>query len=157
MKHPKVPVKIKILDERARAFIPKYHSDLASGFDLHCLDFCQLNPGETMLIKTGLAIQVPPGYELQVRPRSGLSLKTNFRVANSPGTVDADYLGDISVIGVNVGSGNGFFIPAPITFHPGDRIAQAVVVPIVQAEFTVVDDLTPTSRGTSGFGSTGST
>lgn len=150
--HPKVKAKVKVLDSRAEKYLPRYQSELASGFDLHALDEVILGPNETVLIKTGLAIQVPAGYEIQVRPRSGMSLKTFFRVANSPGTVDADYTGDLSVIGSNVG--NNPFLHT-VTIKPGDRIAQAVIVPVLQAEFEVVDELDSTKRGSAGFGSTG--
>jgi dUTP diphosphatase len=150
--HPKVKAKVKILDPRAEKYLPKYGSELASGFDLHALEDVSLGPHETVMIKTGLAIQVPEGYEIQVRPRSGMSLKTFFRVANSPGTVDADYRGDLSVIGHNVG--NNPFIHM-VEIKAGDRIAQAVIVPVFQADFEVVNELDDSKRGTAGFGSTG--
>ena len=152
MPHPKVPVKIKVLDPEAKKYLPKYQSELASGFDLHSLESFEMMPGETRIIKTGLAIQVPPGYELQVRPRSGMSAKTPFRVANSPGTVDADYTGECSVIGYN--SAN-YPIHNKVRINSGDRIAQAVIVPVFQAEFEVVEELDKTARGSAGFGSTG--
>jgi dUTP pyrophosphatase len=151
--HPQVPVKLKFLDDRAKQYLPKYQSDLASGFDLHALDDTVIHVGQIILVKTGIAIQVPPGYELQVRPRSGLSLKSYLRVSNSPGTVDADYQGDISVIAFN--SDFRTSDAKPIYIKAGDRIAQAVVVPVVQAVFEIVEDLDATTRGSSGFGSTG--
>ncbi len=150
--HPKVKAKVKILDPRAEKYMPKYQSELASGFDLHALEDVSIGPKETVLIKTGLAIQVPAGYEIQVRPRSGMSLKTMFRVANAPGTVDADYTGDLSVIGNNIGA-NPFL--QTVEIKAGDRIAQAVIVPVFQADFEVVDELDTTKRGSAGFGSTG--
>jgi len=142
------------------AVIPKYQTEGASGFDLHALEDISIAPGETKLVKTGLAIDVGPGYELQVRPRSGLSLKTPLRVANSPGTVDADYRGEICVIMTNTATphflkdGNkstafNFWI------KKSDRIAQGVVCPVVRADIIVVDSLEETNRGSGGFGSTG--
>jgi dUTP pyrophosphatase len=151
MPHPKVNVKICFLDSRAEQYLPKYQSELASGFDLHSLEDVELIPQSTVLIKTGISAQIPPGYEIQVRPRSGMSLKTPFRVANSPGTCDADYLGDISVIGYNTACYGG----QTVNIKAGDRIAQCVIVPVVQGNFSYVKKLDPTERGSNGFGSTG--
>jgi dUTP pyrophosphatase len=107
-----------------------------------------LAPGARALIPTGLAIAVPAGFEVQVRPRSGLALKHGVTVANAPGTVDSDYRGPLGVILINLGD-------QPFVVRHGDRIAQLVVAPVVQAEFSIVDQLDNTARGEGGFGSTG--
>lgn len=145
-----VPVKIKKLHEDAQ--IPKYATEGSSGFDFHALEDVYLNLGETKLIKTGLTIQVGSGYELQVRPRSGLSLKTGLRINNSPGTVDSDYLGEICIIVSLVPDGHS---TVGYQIKKGDRIAQGVICPVVQAEFEVVDELEASNRGQQGLGSTG--
>lgn len=131
--------------------LPKYHSTGAAGFDLHA----HLPPngvmsvlrGETKLVPTGLYIEVPDGYELQIRPRSSLG-RVGVLVPNSPGTIDSDYRGEIQVLLLNLG-------PTAFAVKHGDRVAQAVLCPVVRAEFEQVDELTTTSRGTGGFGSTG--
>jgi dUTP pyrophosphatase len=107
-----------------------------------------LAPGERALIPTGLAIALPPGYEAQVRPRSGLALKNGVTVLNSPGTVDADYRGEVGVILANLGA-------EPFTVSRGMRIAQMVVAPVTQLAWNEVDDLAESERGAGGFGSTG--
>ena len=107
-----------------------------------------MQPGERVLIPTGLAIALPPGHQLQIRPRSGLALKHGIVLPNSPGTIDEDYRGEVQVIVLNAGD-------APFTIERGMRIAQAVVSPVVRAEWREMDALPPTARGTGGFGSTG--
>lgn len=157
-------LKIKKLDPEA--IVPKYATPGASGFDLHALEDVTLLPGETKLVRTGLAFDVGYGYELQVRPRSGLSLKTPLRVANSPGTVDADFRGEVCVIMENTAYQNSGGVACIINgegfnwntqfIKKGDRIAQGVVCPVVhRADIEVVDTLDDTSRGSGGFGSTG--
>lgn len=151
-------MKIRIKKLHPDAVIPKYATNGSSGFDLVALEDVSLKPGETKLVKTGLAIDVGPGYELQVRPRSGLSLKTSLRVANSPGTVDADFRGEVCVIMTNssqykTASFSTEYSIAEI--KKGDRIAQGVICPVVQADIEVVDYLDETERGAGGFGSTG--
>jgi dUTP pyrophosphatase len=140
--------KMKIVLLHPKAVIPKYQTEGAAGFDLHAVEHYILTPGETILVSTGIAVAVPKGFELQIRPRSGLSLKTGLRVANAPGTVDEDYRGEIKVIMQNT-SNETAFIAA------GDRIAQGVVCPVVQVEFEAVTELDETERGSNGFGSTG--
>ena len=108
----------------------------------------ELAPGERTLVPTGFAIALPRGYEAQVRPRSGLALKYGIVLPNSPGTIDADYRGELKVIVMNAGS-------EPFTFKRGDRIAQLVVAPVVRAEFEEVESLDETGRGEGGFGHTG--
>ncbi len=107
-----------------------------------------IEPGGRALVPTGLRAAVPPGFEIQIRPRSGLALKQGLSVANSPGTIDSDYRGPLGVIAINLGS-------APVTIAHGDRIAQLVVAPVVQAGFSLTDALDDTGRGSDGFGSTG--
>lgn len=144
-------IQIKKLHEDA--VIPKYATVGSSGFDLVALKEEWLSPGETKLIKTGLAINVGEGFELQVRPRSGLSLKTNLRVSNAPGTVDSDFRGEVCVIMTNIGSPSR--TEGNILIKKGDRIAQGVVCPVVRAEIEVVEELDDTERGAGGFGSSG--
>ena len=144
-------MKVKIKKLHADAVVPSYGTVGAAGFDFYALEDTHLLPGETKLIKTGIAMEIPLGYEVQVRPRSGMSLKTWFRVANAPGTIDADYRGECCVIGQNTGS----TFDRTITIKKGDRIAQGVLALAPQAEFEVVEELGDTNRGTNGFGHTG--
>jgi dUTP pyrophosphatase len=130
------------------AIIPKYQTQQAAGFDFHTTEPVTVMPGETKLVPTGLAVAVPEGFELQVRPRSGLSAKTGIRVANAPGTVDSDYRGEIKVILHNTGE-------VPFFISVGDRIAQGVICPVFRAEFEEVEELGQTERGAGAFGSTG--
>ncbi len=142
----KLGVKVKILN--TDAVIPKYQTEEAAGFDLHSVDEKTIKAGERDVVKTGLAVALPKGYELQVRPRSGLALKNGITVLNTPGTVDSDYRGELMVILLNT-SKEDFAI------KKGDRIAQAIIKEILQADFAVVDELDSTERGSGGFGSTG--
>ena len=122
----------------------------AAGMDLYA-DLAEelvLGPGERVLIGTGIAIALPEGYEAQVRPRSGLALKHGITMLNTPGTIDADYRGEIGVIVINHGR-------EPFVIRHGERIAQLVVAPVVRATLVVVDELDSTSRGAGGFGHTG--
>jgi dUTP pyrophosphatase len=128
------------------AIIPTYATPGSAGFDLHANTDVFIATGQTLAIPTGLAFEVPLGYELQVRPRSGISLKTELRVIL--GTVDSDYRGEVKIIIQNVGREIDYI-------RKYDRIAQAVLCPIVQTEFEVVDELNTTERGSNGFGSTG--
>lgn len=171
-------MKIPIKKIRQHADIPKYATPGSSGFDLVALETVIIEPGQTVVVRTGLGFELPPGYELQIRPRSGVTRKTKLRVANSPGTVDADYRGEVGVIIDNIAqpsssdlvswvldlNGNKLELPLPQHFTPektyiiveGDRIAQGVICQVVQnVEFEVVDELSETERGGGGFGSTG--
>lgn len=141
-----VNVFIKQLDEGA--IIPSYATEGAAAFDLSANGKFSIEPGKTKLIKTGLAIQIPHGYELQIRPRSGLALKNGITVLNTPGTIDSDYRGEIGVILINTGN-------EPFHVEHGMRIAQAVLTQYSKAEFHVVSKLSETKRGEGGFGSTG--
>ena len=151
-------MKIKIKKLHPDAVIPQYATAGSSGFDLVALEDVSFKPGETKLVKTGLSVDVGPGYELQIRPRSGLSLKTALRVANAPGTVDSDYRGEVCVIMTHSGSyiptahGKEYTIESIVK---GGRIAQGVVCAVEQAEIEVVESLDETDRGAGGFGSTG--
>lgn len=129
-----------------KAVAPKYQTSGSSGFDLHASETVVLMPGETHLISTDLAFDIPAGYELQVRPRSGLSAKTKLRVIL--GTIDSDYKGHVKVIMENTGS-------LVSVIDEGDRIAQAVLVPVVQAELVEVDEVGESQRSSNGFGHTG--
>lgn len=148
-------IRIKKLDPDA--IIPKYQTKGASGFDLHALEDVMIAPGETKLVSTGLAFDVGPGYELQIRPRSGLSLKTYLRVVNSPGTVDSDFRGCISIIMCNTTpvTSQGDAWTKNITIKKGDRVAQGVICPVVQADIEEVEVLNDSQRGSGSFGSTG--
>jgi dUTP pyrophosphatase len=131
--------------------IPCYMTEQAAGVDLHAAldsDFV-LHPGERALVPTGLALEIPPGFEAQVRPRSGLALRHGIALVNSPGTIDADYRGEVGVILINLGS-------EPFTVGNGERIAQMVFARCERAEFLEVEELEETVRGAGGFGHTGS-
>lgn len=143
----KIPVPL-IVEDGAK--LPHYATDGAAGADLkaHIKEEIVILPGERKLISTGLRAAIPEGYEIQVRPRSGLALKHGVTVLNTPGTIDADYRGVIGVILINHGD-------EPFTVTPGMRIAQAVIASVIQAEFEEVHELTESVRGTGGFGHSG--
>ena len=130
--------------------LPHYETPGAAGADLraHLPEGAILVPGQRMLVPTGLKMAVPRGFEVQIRPRSGLALKKGIALVNSPGTVDADYRGEVGIILLNTGS-------ETFTINHGDRIAQMVLAPVIQAQFDLVETLDPTARGAGGFGSTG--
>ncbi len=130
--------------------LPSYESEHAAGMDI-CADLDRpmtLAPGERMLIGTGLRVAIDPGCEIQVRPRSGLAAKYGVTILNTPGTIDADYRGEIRIILINLGSG-------PYTVHRGDRVAQLVPAPVLRASIQLADSLDTTARGSGGFGHTG--
>jgi dUTP pyrophosphatase len=141
-----VPVKVRLLDEHAR--MPEYKHQFDSGFDLAATETMEIEGKHTAVVRTGLVVEIPPGYELQVRPRSGVSLKTDLRVANAPGTVDSNYRGEVGVIITNQSMFNQ-------TINKGDRIAQGVIAPVAVAQFIEVDEMGNTTRGAGGYGSTG--
>ena len=130
--------------------LPKYETNGSSGMDLAADIDANINidPGKTAIIPTGLALSIPKGFEVQIRPRSGLAAKQKISVLNTPGTIDADYRGEIKVILINLG-------PEPFKVEKGLRIAQMIVCPIVQAQLKEVQDLNETERGKGGFGWTG--
>lgn len=141
-----IDLKVKQLDKNA--VLPKYQSNGASGFDLHSIEDIMLEAGSFGVVKTGLAFEIPNGYEIQVRARSGLAYKNGIGVLNSPGTIDSDYRGEIMIILFNF-SKKSFHIKI------GDRIAQAVLSKVDIANLIFSDSLCETKRGSSGFGSTG--
>ncbi|MEO1927689.1 MAG: dUTP diphosphatase [Nautiliaceae bacterium] len=141
-------MKLKIKKLNQEALIPSYQTKEAAGFDLHSVDEVVIKKGERKLISTGLAFEIEKGYEVQIRPRSGLAFKHGVSVLNSPGTIDSDYRGEIKVLLINLGDKD-------FEIKKGDRIAQAVIAPVVQAKILEVDELSSTERGSGGFGSTG--
>ena len=145
-----VKLELKRLDHGRDLPLPAYQSELAAGLDLLAAVQTDiiLKPGERTLVPTGLAMALPAGFEAQVRPRSGLAAKHGVTVLNTPGTIDADYRGEVKVILVNLGA-DSFQVTR------GDRIAQMVIAPVLQAQITEVDQLSDTERGAGGFGSTG--
>ncbi len=149
-----ITVKIRRLPHNADLPLPAYETPLSAGMDLRAAipedAPVTLQPGARALVPTGLSIALPAGYEAQVRPRSGLALKNAITCLNSPGTVDADYRGELAVILVNLGQ-------EPFVIARGDRIAQMVIAPVTQASWAEVETLDETARGAGGFGSTGRT
>lgn len=145
-----VPVCVRSLPHAEGLPLPAYASAGAAGLDLCAANQAPLTiaPGGRALVPTGLCIAVPEGFELQVRPRSGLALKHGVTVLNSPGTIDSDYRGEVQVILANLGE-------APYTVERGSRIAQAVLAPVTRLEWRPVAELPATARGAGGFGSTG--
>lgn len=139
-------VKFRKIDPSAT--LPSYAHPGDAGMDLCSVEKLEIPSGGRRLVRTGLAMRLPPGYEAQVRPRSGLALKKGVTVLNSPGTIDEGYRGEIGVILVNLGE-------EPFGIGKGDRIAQMVVAPCTRAEIELVSELDSTERGTGGFGSTG--
>lgn len=144
---PNMPV-LKIKRLHADAIMSKYQTEGAAGFDLHALESLVLQAGKRVAVKTGLAIEIPKGYELQIRPRSGLAINHGISVLNTPGTIDCDYRGEIMVILINH-SQEDFHI------HKHDRIAQAVLNIAPQATLKEVQTLSQSERGEKGFGSSG--
>lgn len=145
-----VSVSVTRLPHGADLELPAYETADAAGMDLHAAvdGDVVVAPGARTLIPTGLAIALPSGYEAQIRPRSGLALKNGISLVNSPGTIDADYRGEVGVIVINHGDQD-------FTVSRGMRIAQMVVAPVIQAAWDEVDELPETTRGAGGFGSTG--
>ena len=147
-----ITVEIQRLPHADGLTLPAYQSAHAAGLDLLAAvpedKPLTMVPGQRVLVPTGLMIAVPPGHEAQVRPRSGLALKHGVTVLNSPGTVDADYRGEVSVLLINHGE-------EPFTIRRGERIAQLVIAAVTQANLVVVASLSSTDRGSGGFGSTG--
>ena len=142
-------MKVKIV-KKSRFALPEYQTPLSAGLDIRAnLDeSVTLRPLERAMIPTGLFVELPEGYEMQIRPRSGLAAKHGITVLNSPGTIDADYRGEIKVILVNLSN-------EPFTIEAGERIAQMIVARYEQIEWQAVEELSTTERGAGGFGSTG--
>jgi dUTP pyrophosphatase len=146
----KINIKIKRLLNNAELPLPGYETEGASGMDVRASIELPvvLNPGDVKLIPTGFSMSIPQGYEAQIRPRSGLALKHGIGMVNSPGTIDSDYRGEVSIIMINWGK-------APFTINRGDRIAQMVICKVFRAEFASVESLDDTGRGEGGFGHSG--
>jgi dUTP pyrophosphatase len=144
------PVPLKITKADPRIPLPRYESEGAAGLDIRAFlaEDQSVPPGGRVKIPTGLRLEIPPGFEGQIRPRSGLALRSGITVLNSPGTIDADYRGELEIIVVNLGSEG-------VTITNGDRIAQLVIAPVVRAVPVEAAALAPSKRGSGGFGSTG--
>ena len=143
-----VEIQIKRLNHGAGLPLPSYESEGAAGMDICAAERMTLRSGRRALVATGFAFAIPDGYEVQVRPRSGLAIKHGISVLNTPGTVDSDYRGEVKVILANLGEED-------FMLDRGDRIAQIIVAPVQQANITEVEELDDTARGAGGFGSTG--
>ncbi len=150
-----IPVKVTYDQGADQAVpLPTYETAGAAGADLRAnlpdKGSITLEPGARVLVPTGLRLEIPEGYEIQIRPRSGLALKHGITLPNTPGTIDSDYRGPLGVIVLNAGQD-------PFTITHGDRIAQMILAPVVQARFELAENLNETARGAGGFGSTGRT
>jgi dUTP pyrophosphatase len=143
-------VKLRRLPHGDGLPLPCYATAAAAGADLHAAIFepMVLSPGARAAVPTGLVLELPAGHEAQVRPRSGLAIRNGITVVNAPGTIDADYRGEVKVLLVNLGQ-------EPVTLNRGDRIAQLVIAPVTQVTFVVADSLAASDRDDGGFGSTG--
>ncbi len=143
-----VPVMIKVLPHGEGLDLPAYATEGAAGMDVVSAEDVIIAPGMRHAVATGLSVAIPAGFEIQVRPRSGLALKHGISVPNAPGTVDSDYRGELKVILINLGF-------EPFEIVRGDRVAQLVLAPVTRASWLPVDELDDTARGEGGFGSTG--
>ncbi|WP_373489423.1 dUTP diphosphatase [Blastomonas sp.] len=145
---PPITIRLKRLAHGEGLPLPSYATPGAAGMDVVAAEDLVLQPGQRHAVATGLVMAIPDGYEVQVRPRSGLALKHGITVPNTPGTIDSDYRGELKVIMINHDS-------QAFAIRRGDRIAQLVAAPVQRADFAEVDDLDETARGAGGFGSTG--
>ena len=143
-------IRVRVRLEPHAAGLPAYQTEHAAGMDLLAAvgEPVTLEPGDAASVPTGLRLEIPPGYEGQVRPRSGLALRHGIGIPNAPGTIDADYRGEVCVLLVNLGR-------EPFTIRRGERIAQLVFAPVTRAALDVAEELTETRRGDGGFGHTG--
>jgi dUTP pyrophosphatase len=148
MNWPEIAIRLKRLPHGEGLPLPAYATEHAAGMDVVAAEGLTLPPGGRHAVATGFAIAIPEGYEVQVRPRSGLALKHGITCLNTPGTIDADYRGEVKVILANLGA-------EPFEIGRGDRIAQLVPAPVQRARFAQVEELDDTARGHGGFGSTG--
>ena len=146
MHSPEVPVLLKRLPHGEGLPLPAYATDGAAGMDVVSAE--DIAPGARHAVATGLSMAIPAGYEIQVRPRSGLALKHGVTVPNTPGTIDSDYRGELKVIMINLGA-------ETFSIRRGDRVAQLVLAPVTRGTWLEVDELDETTRGEGGFGSTG--
>jgi len=144
------PVSVRVLLERHAFAPPGYLSEHAAGMDVYAAvqEPLSIAPGQVAAVPTGVRLEIPPGYEAQVRPRSGLALKHRIGIPNGPGTIDADYRGEVMVLLINLGD-------EPYVVHRGDRVAQLVIAAVSRASLTVAETLGETPRGEGGFGHTG--
>ena len=138
---------VQVINESLN-MLPTYETPQSAGMDVRCTEHIVMNPGERVLANTGLYVEIPAGFEIQVRPRSGLALKQGVTVLNTPGTIDADYRGEIGVILMNHSS-------TVVEFAKGDRIAQLILARVERIEWQITESLSGTKRGQHGFGSTG--
>ena len=143
-----VAVQVRRLPHGEGLDLPRYATRGAAGMDVVSAEDVTISPGGRHAVATGLALAIPPGYEIQVRPRSGLALRHGITVPNTPGTIDSDYRGELKVILINHGT-------EPFPIARGDRVAQLVLAPVTQASWSEVAELDATERGAGGFGSTG--
>ena len=143
-----VGVQVKRLPHGHGLELPRYATTGSAGMDVLSAEPLSLKPGQRHAVATGLALAIPAGFEIQVRPRSGLALKHGITVPNTPGTIDSDYRGELKIILINLGDES-------FAIERGDRIAQLVLAPVVQAAWSEVEELDETTRGDGGFGSTG--
>ncbi len=145
-----IPIKLVVMDHADGLNLPSYTTDGAAGMDIEAAIDSPLtiSPSERIAVPTGLMMAIPAGYEIQIRPRSGLALKQGLTVANAPGTIDSDYRGEVKAIMINLSDEN-------VTITRGMRIAQMVVAPVTKGKFIKVEQLDDTARGEGGFGSTG--
>lgn len=148
MRSPEIEIALKRLPHGEGLPLPSYATPGAAGMDVVAAESLTLAPGARHAVATGFAIAIPPGYEVQVRPRSGLALKHGITCLNTPGTIDEDYRGEVKVILANLGD-------RPFEIVRGERIAQLVPAPVQRARFREAEDLDSTARGSGGFGSTG--
>jgi dUTP pyrophosphatase len=148
MSEPEIHIRIKRLPHGEGLPLPAYATDGSAGLDMVAAEDVTIAPGERHAVATGFAVAIPPGYEIQVRPRSGLALKHGVTCLNTPGTIDSDYRGEMRAILINHGN-------EPFEVKRGERIAQLVPAPVLRAAFEEVDELDDTMRGAGGFGSTG--
>lgn len=141
-------VQVKRLPDTQDLPLPSYQTEHSAGMDAIASETITLEPGERNTVGTGLTVAIPDGFEIQVRPRSGLAIKHGITLVNTPGTIDADYRGEIRIIVINHGTDS-------FTISRGDRIAQMVLAPVTRAEWEMVEELPDTGRGSGRFGSTG--
>ena len=148
MKFPEIDIRLKRLENGADLPVPEYETTGSAGMDVRSATAMIIEPGNRAIVPTGFAMAIPDGYEVQVRPRSGLAIKKGISLPNTPGTIDSDYRGELGVILINHGEED-------FVIERGDRIAQLVVAPVQRAKMVLVDELDETNRGAGGFGSTG--
>jgi len=148
MRSPEIAIRLRRLPHGEGLPLPSYGSEHAAGLDVVAAESLTLAPGERRAVATGFAMAIPHGWEVQVRPRSGLALKHGISVLNTPGTIDSDFRGEVKVILANLGA-------EPFEVVRGERVAQLVPAPVQRARFEEVEDLDATARGAGGFGSTG--